>query len=152
MNTPKGFTLIELLVVVAIIGILAAVVLASLGDARQKAKEAKFIAEIEQVQNALEFYRTDNGEYPQTTASAESGRHYVVEEGGAYYADFETALNDYIHLPVYALEGTQDFRYIYTARAGILFAPTFTCNGILVNPNEYLIRYWIDGSYYCLTP
>lgn len=63
----RGFTLIELLVVVAIIGILSSVVLASLNNARSKGRDARRIADIRQIQLALEMYYDSSGtnEYPE---------------------------------------------------------------------------------------
>ena len=59
----SGFTLIELLVVVAIIGILASVVLASLNNARAKGIDAAIKANLKTIQNQAEIYYSDNGNY-----------------------------------------------------------------------------------------
>ncbi len=64
MNKSKGFTLIELLVVIAIISILSSVVLTSLNTARVKARDARRVADIKQIETALEMYFNDNGNYP----------------------------------------------------------------------------------------
>ncbi|MAR55819.1 MAG: hypothetical protein CMM93_01415 [Rickettsiales bacterium] len=49
--SQKGFTLIELLVVIAIIGILATVIVASLGQARDKARTARTQSDLNQMRN-----------------------------------------------------------------------------------------------------
>ena len=64
--TSRGFTLIELLVVVAIIGMLASVVIASLGSSRMKARDARRIADLNEIRTALELYYSDNNQYPPT--------------------------------------------------------------------------------------
>ena len=68
LNKKSGFTLIELLVVIAIIGVLASVVLASLNSARRKSRDARRVADVKQLQLALELYFDAKGEYPDLTS------------------------------------------------------------------------------------
>ena len=69
-RNARGFTLIELLVVIAIIGILASIVLASLNTARRKSRDARRIADIKQLQLALELFADATAqEYPDATSA-----------------------------------------------------------------------------------
>src|SRR4030042_1482394 len=63
-NKQGGFSLIELFVVIAIIILLATVSIIALNDQRAKARDAKRISGVRQIRTALEFYHSDEGEYP----------------------------------------------------------------------------------------
>jgi prepilin-type N-terminal cleavage/methylation domain-containing protein len=71
-RTKKGFSLIELLVVIAIIGILSAIVLASLNSARTKGKDASAQASLSNIRASAELYYNGAGanNYMATPAAA----------------------------------------------------------------------------------
>lgn len=65
MNKEKeAFSLIELLVVIAIIGLLSTLSVIALNSARAKARDAKRISDVKQMQVALEMYYNDFNDYP----------------------------------------------------------------------------------------
>jgi prepilin-type N-terminal cleavage/methylation domain-containing protein len=64
IKNKKGFTLIELLVVIAIIGLLSTLAVVALNNARQKSRDAKRVADVKQMQTALELFYNDCGGYP----------------------------------------------------------------------------------------
>ncbi len=68
-HSEQGFTLIELLVVIAIVGLLSSVIILGLNSAREKARNAKRLADITQLSSAIELYFNQNYGYPLTYAS-----------------------------------------------------------------------------------
>lgn len=65
-NKERGFTLIEIMVVVVILGVLAAIIVPNIISRVEDAKMVKAKQDINALENALEMYRLDNGNYPTT--------------------------------------------------------------------------------------
>jgi prepilin-type N-terminal cleavage/methylation domain-containing protein len=98
----KGFTLIELLVVVAIISLLSSVTLAALNDSRAKARDARRLQDLRQINNALQIYLTNNSEAPLNDDGYRGAFHSVPGAHGSW-STFEYILGT--RLPVDPLNG-----------------------------------------------
>jgi prepilin-type N-terminal cleavage/methylation domain-containing protein len=81
-NKP-GFTLIELLVVIAIIGLLSTLSIVALNQARARSRDARRLADVKQIQTALEMYFNDNGAYPTSTTPGSA----IISASGTIYMD-----------------------------------------------------------------
>lgn len=82
----KGFTLIELLVVIAIIGILAAIVLVNVSQARNRARESAIISALSQIRSDKELnftttYQATTGQIL-TTIQNNGGSNPLIENNG----------------------------------------------------------------------
>ena len=67
----SGFTLLELLIVIAIIGIIATIIIASLGGAQSKAKDSKALSQLSSMRTQAELFRSTHGSYGPNTTSCD---------------------------------------------------------------------------------
>ena len=91
----KGFTLVELLVVIAIIGILSAVVIASLQESRNKAQAVRMAAELRSINQALRLdsiERNTRTDYPLESSFGIPGQNPQVQS--IINAGFLSSLGD----------------------------------------------------------
>jgi general secretion pathway protein G len=89
----RGFTLIELLVVIAIIGILITVGSVSYQRAVRLSRDSKRKTDLEQIRQALETYRSENGIYPPSSSWE------IDLESGYITAMPEDTVNPYVYTP-----------------------------------------------------
>lgn len=112
-----AFTLIELLVVISIIGLLSSVVLASVNSARDKAKDARAMADVKQISNAIELYYDQNGSYPAPSGCTTASGWYRSDTSLASgcWGVMQTALSTWMpKLPVHP-DNTGNNVYAYKA-------------------------------------
>lgn len=65
-KSGHGFTIIELMLIVALLGVLAAIALASYGNYKDKARTAQAAADISVMSETIEHYWLDRRSYPET--------------------------------------------------------------------------------------
>lgn len=144
LKNKKGFTLIELLVVVAIIGVLASVVLASLNSARAKGKDAARIQSIRQIRNAMELYYFDNGLY----AAASGG----VDGAGINVSALATPLSSYLKISSMTTDVTNNIQYVRGGSGqnyGLNVFLEKTGASCLIEVNVSGTNWWGLGTNFC---
>jgi len=115
----KAFTLIELLVVIAIIGVLTSIVLTQFSTVRARARDAKRVSDISNIQLAIQQYFDRCNQYPNATASGPSSRIDINSSVGCPYnvngtrISLQAYLNQVPNPPSEIVDNSNPYTYRY---------------------------------------
>jgi prepilin-type N-terminal cleavage/methylation domain-containing protein len=136
-SAAKGFTIVELLITIAIIALLTGIVMTSLTPAKSKARDAKRISDLVNVQAALELYFDRCKEYPLGT----NGWLDTAADNGC---PPDINLGTYITvIPSWPTAGGNS--YLYTTQENLAKPDAYILETVLENYNEVL-KDDIDGE------
>ncbi len=71
-KSRSGFSLIELMIVIVILGLLASLVVPSIMDKGEEAKQKLVCVQMKKISETLKLFKLDNGTYPTTEEGLEA--------------------------------------------------------------------------------
>lgn len=99
----RGFTLIELLVIMVIIALLSVVAIVTLSSSQRKSRDARRLADLKELQKAVELYHSELGVFPLTTSTSNET-----------WTEFGTAIENYITNTPIDPTNRDDTDYVYS--------------------------------------
>ena len=118
--TARGFTLVELLIVAVIIAILAAITMAVYNGVEGRSRDARRLADMQTIQQALQMYKALNGAFPAVNydpGPSDSGwESSALEAPGQFIAPLSAANGGPLDgvVPVDPVnDNTAGYRYLY---------------------------------------
>jgi len=150
LKSGGGFTLIELLVVIATISLLSSIVFASLNSTRAKARDAKRISDIKQLQLALELYHADTGTYPASSMGGFTWALGSCDTGSNYFTNLAPLVSGgYISaLPVDPINNRTTVTPRQCYWYGTYGHSVDNCGTINADLYEYVLFFSVENSSY----
>ncbi len=107
-HVRRGFTLIELVIVISVLAILSGVLVPRVANHMKSARDARRLADIKTIRNAIEQYYLDKGDFPRANANSAYGGWDVSHDG-----NFITALREHGYLEEMPSDPINDGTYHY---------------------------------------
>lgn len=80
-RSDRAFTLVEVIVVLAIMSVIIAIIMVSMGNSKKRGEDAAIQSALRELKNAAELHNDDNGTYE---GICDDGDDTLVDDGGNF--------------------------------------------------------------------